>query len=453
MKYKEAIAYLNSLVNFERLPETRHKTDTDDLIRFRKMLSNLGNPQNDFLIIHIAGTKGKGSTAAILSSILQKSGYKVGLYTSPHLITVRERIRTNDDDISMAVFAEHMSSILSIPDSLRVGEQAAFRTVFEHLTAIALLNFSESNVDIAIIETGLGGRLDSTVVFEPILSVLTSIGLDHTALLGDTKEEIAYEKSFIIKEGVTAISAPQIPSVLKVFSQRAIQVDSELIIAPGLDEYSKIEVSSIRTKFRSERKWLNGRELEFNLHGEFQLTNLSTALEALEYLKKSGYKISQTSIERGLKNIRWDGRMDIRLNRCNVILDGAHNTLGMEMLSESVEKLFPARKWRVIFASQKNKASIEMLRILQPYAEKLYLTPLQFPKSLTPQMLSEMSKSLGNSTRVFNNASEAYKTALSESDDGEVVLVTGSLYLVGEIYRHLKNIAPPVPDGSIDDRI
>lgn len=453
MNYTQAIAYLNDLVNFEILPESRHKTSIEDIDRFREMLGNLGNPQQDYPIVHIAGTKGKGSTAAILSSVLQKAGYKVGLYTSPHLITVRERIRINDADITKERFAGLMSLISSIPDSLRIGEQAAFRTVFEHLTAIAMLVFSRNRVDIAIIETGLGGRLDSTVVVDPILSILTPIGLDHTALLGDTVEEIAAEKSYIIKNGVPVISAPQLPEVLEVFERRAKNVNAEMVIAPGLSEYIAFEVSTQMTKFTTSRKWLNGEPVDFNLHGEFQLVNASTVLCAIESLRNNGFEIDLLSVLSGFKSVQWKGRMDIHENHCTVVLDGAHNVLGIEVLTESVKKLFPNGGWRVVFSSMKSKNTKEMLEILQPHVKKFYFAPIQFPKSIDLQMLRDLGGSISVSSTVLENAPEAYEAALSESRDGEVVLVTGSLYLVGEIYRHFANIEPPLPDGSIDDRI
>ena len=453
MNYTQAIAYLNDLVNFEILPESRHKTSIEDIDRFREMLGNLGNPHQDYPIVHIAGTKGKGSTAAILSSVLQKAGYKVGLYTSPHLITVRERIRINDADITKERFAGLMSLISSIPDSLRIGEQAAFRTVFEHLTAIAMLVFSRNRVDIAIIETGLGGRLDSTVVVDPILSILTPIGLDHTALLGDTVEEIAAEKSYIIKNGVPVISAPQLPEVLEVFERRAKNVNAEMVIAPGLSEYIAFEVSTQMTKFTTSRKWLNGEPVDFNLHGEFQLVNASTVLCAIESLRNNGFEIDLLSVLSGFKSVQWKGRMDIHENHCTVVLDGAHNVLGIEVLTESVKKLFPNGGWRVVFSSMKSKNTKEMLEILQPHVKKFYFAPIQFPKSIDLQMLRDLGGSISVSSTVLENAPEAYEAALSESRDGEVVLVTGSLYLVGEIYRHFANIEPPLPDGSIDDRI
>lgn len=453
MNYREAVAYLNSLINFERLPETRHKTDTDDLTRFGNMLSNLGNPQNDYPIIHIAGTKGKGSTAAILSSILQRAGYRVGLYTSPHLITVRERVRINDVDITKERFAELISLIVSVPDSVRIGEHAAFRTVFEHLTALALLNFSKSKVDIAIIETGLGGRLDSTVVLDPILSILTPIGLDHMALLGDTVEEIAVEKSYIIKRGVPAVSAPQVPSVLRVFSKRAQNVGAELMIAPGMIECKNAICTPDGSSFTGTRNWLRDMRININLHGEFQLINTSTALSAIEILINENFKIDVQAVTAGLKSVNWAGRMDIMVNQHTVILDGAHNVLGVGVLAESVKKLFSNSRWRVVFASMKNKNAPEMVKILQQHTDKFYFAPLQFPKSLDKKMLLELCDGLKVPVTIFNNAPDAYEAALNDSSESEVVLVTGSLYLVGEIYRHLDNIPPPVADGSIDDRI
>lgn len=457
MNYKESIAYLNGFLNFERSPEDRFETSESDLERFRTLLHFIGNPQNDYPIIHIAGTKGKGSTAAILSSVLERVGYKVGLYTSPHLITIRERIKVNNRSINKSAFASTVEEISNIPVEIRLGERIAFRTVFEHLTAIALRYFSKAKTDVAIIETGLGGRLDSTVVVDPIISVITPIGLDHTAILGDTIRQISYEKSFIIKPNTPVVISPQKMEALDVLLSRARDVHADYIIAPGKKEFDNICSDLEGISFMSSRKEINGKKIVLGLRGDFQLENASTVLSILETIAEKGFKVLPSAILEGFKIAKWEGRMQVLLGERLTLVDGAHNPLAVTTVLKSwsaiLENFSYKSSFRTIFGSHKNKNYLEMIDELKPVTQKFYFTEIQFPKSLDYDQLSLLSETSEVPSEVFRNLKEAYSKALTESATDEIILVIGSLYLAGELLRIKKGIPSPRSDGRIDDLV
>lgn len=449
--YKEAIAYLNSFINFERLPDNRYDTRVSDLDRFRKLLHELGNPQSRYPSIHIAGTKGKGSTAVLISSILKSAGYKVGLFTSPHLITVRERIRVNGRMVSKPDFASLISRLYNTTKAARITEKVAYRTVFEHLTGSAFLYFAHRKVDVAVVETGLGGKLDATIVLNPIISILTPIGLDHTAILGETIAEIAADKAHIIKPGTDCVSARQGGEAKVEFLKRASSVSAQLIFAPGQDEFKPISSDFRSQKFITKRGWLGREELRLNLLGNFQLDNVSTVLTALQLLRRQGFRISAQPVRAGLSRVNWQGRLQYLRGKPPLIIDGSHNTLSMEVLLDSVRDLVPNRRLKVVFSAMKGKPVEEMLRMLSGYAEKLYLAPLAFPKGMSvDEMKTEAD---GIECQTCASIPSALELAKREAAEEDIVLATGSLYLVGEVLRHMRGLPPPPADGRIDDRV
>ena len=459
MDYRSVIDYLNGFINFERLPEPRFNTLPQDLERFRAMLTELGDPQHKYPVIHIAGTKGKGSTAAILASILRESGYKTGLYTSPHLVSVRERIRVDGRMVSRRQFASlidrirRTAAVEPLQAVVELRERLAFRTVFEHLTAAALLEFARRRVDIAVIETGLGGKLDATVVLDPVVSVLTPIGLDHTAVLGDTIAEIAADKAHIIKPGVPAVSAPQRPEALAELKARAEKVSAPLLSAPGRKEFDAVRCSLKGTKFRASRGWLDCGELRINLAGRFQLDNLSTALTALEQLAGVGIRLRLDAVRRALAGMRWPGRLQSIPGKPPLILDGSHNTLSFEALREALDELYPTGSLRVVLTALRGKPLQRMIELLAAKAEKFHLAPLQFPKGMDAGELAEAAEMAGVRAEIHRNIPEAFESAKSETSLGQAILATGSFYLVGELLRHLRGIKPPPADGRIDSSV
>jgi len=453
VSYKESIAYLNQFINFERLPEPRFNTRTEDIARFRELLDELGKPQSEYPIIHIAGTKGKGSTAAIISSILKAAGMRVGLYTSPHLVTVRERFRIQGRIISKPEFASLIRLIRRTSERVRLGDRLAFRTVFEHLTAAALLWFAWKKIDIGIIEAGLGGRLDATIIVDPVLSILTPIGLDHTAILGNTVSAIAADKAHIIKPGVPAVSAKQVPEAAIQLKKRAEQVSSQLTFAPGSGEFERLSTQWEHQRCRTFRRWLGDEPFLVKLSGRFQLDNVSTALSAVEVLNRMGFAVLPESVKVGLSRINWPGRLQYIRGRIPLILDGSHNALSMEVLVDALIDLEPNRKFRVVFSAMRNKPVREMLKLLKQVAVKVYLTPLSFPKGMPVEELVNHSGQEGIVSVTCCNVPEALGRAFDEATVDEGILATGSLYLVGEVIRQRRGLPPPEPDGRIDDRI
>jgi len=318
---------------------------------------------------------------------------------------------------------------------------------------MTLLEFARRKVDVAVVEAGMGGKLDATVVVDPMVSVITPIGLDHTAVLGDTIEEIAADKAHIIKKDVPVISAPQPPEAHIILEQHAGSVDAPLTFCPGMDEFWDFNAWARYTDFDSRRSWMKMDNIRLPLTGSFQLINVSTALSVLEEIAKFGFRTGFDIVKMGLESVKWQGRMQIRYRRRFEIIDGAHNTMGVKVVSESVKKLFNKYKWRVIFATQKNKPAKEMIKVLKKTTVKFYLAPLQFPKSLTEEMLHSLIGETKMKADVFSNTPEALDRALQDTENNELVLVIGSLYLAGEIIRHRRKLPPPHSDGRIDDRI
>ena len=288
MTYADAVAYLESLVDFERLGFRRHFADTVSLDSIRALLGLLGNPQHGLACVHIAGTKGKGSTAAILESILTAAGLRVGLFSSPHLVSFRERIRIAGEMVSEADIAWAVEQVQPGIERLRAESQLNPSTFFEAYTAMAYLLFRRDGVDLAIMETGLGGRLDATNTCEPIACAITTLGLDHTEILGDTIEQIAREKAGIIKPGVPVVTAPQEPAAMAVLQQVAQAVGARAFQPAAVPE-----------------------GLRLSLFGDHQRVNLSVALGLVDVLREQGYTISDEAVRTGCRSVRWPGRLQI----------------------------------------------------------------------------------------------------------------------------------------------
>jgi dihydrofolate synthase/folylpolyglutamate synthase len=450
MNYSQAIARLNGFIDFERLPEPRFSTTPEDIDRFRTLLEELGAPHRRYSVIHIVGTKGKGSTAAMLTAVLRAAGYRVGLYTSPHLISVRERIRLNGRMVSKVDFAKLISRTLATADSRPDSGQLAFRTVFEHLTAAALLYYARQRADIVVVEAGLGARLDATIVLDPALSIITPIGLDHTQVLGDKISKIAADKSHAIKPGVVAVTAPQTPEAMRELTGRAKEVGSHLVTAPGRDEFEVKELSLRGTRCRAaQRNWIKSN-LQVRLPGRFQLDNASVVLSALELLRNRGWRIPDDAVGEGLRSVLWFGRLHYLSDKFGVVLDGSHNALSMKAVCDALAELAPDTRWQVVFSALMSKPVLEMMEILAPLTAEFQLAPIRFPKAAPVEQLVAAVESVNVPFRVYRSVPRAYEGALSRCRIGHRALVTGSFYLVGEVMRHRRGLKPPPVGGKID---
>ncbi len=391
------------------------------LTAISELLSRLGNPQNSYKTILIAGTNGKGSTAAMTASILQAAGYKTGLYTSPHLIDVRERIRVDQKQISASNFSKIISAVKE-----KVEQPA---TYFEVLTAAALLYFQRRKVDIAVLETGLGGRLDATNVCQPLVSVITNIAFDHTAYLGKTLTAIAREKAGIIKQNGVCITAAKQKRVIEVLENicrrnkagfyrlgKDMQIKQ---LENGLSAYSGL--------------YKNFNDLAVPLIGTHQLENAALALAALEIAGLNGFAVDAAAIKKGLRNTKWSGRMEILCREPLFVVDGAHNPAGINALCRSLKNDFTYRRLILIFSALSDKDYCQMLPKIAPLADQIILTQLQAGRAEPVANIHECVKKMGYEAVITQNVPESMERALEMADKRDMICAAGSLYLVGEI--------------------
>lgn len=423
MNYKEAERFLYSLIDYEKTPRLLYDYDLE---RFKNFLKRLGEPHRRLnKIILVAGTKGKGSTCAFIDSGLRASGLSTGLFTSPHLFSFRERIKVNNRIISKEDFAKIMRIIAP-----EVDGKTSF---FEVLTAMAFLYFIDKRVDYTVLEVGLGGRLDTTNVVEPSVSVITTIGLDHIEILGDTLEEIAKEKAGIIREKGITVSSPQKLEVLKIIEERA----GDKLFLIGRD--SNIIKESIGVN--GSRFILSGDfgevELFIPLLGAHQVINAATGLETLIQLKDS--RIALSSIKRGFRKTRLRARCEIIKRRPWILVDGAHNPDSILALRRFIEDVLPKRKIKLIFGILRKKLIKEVLEIILPITEEVTLTRVDNPRAESLERLKEMTESYGVSPRTTHSLKEAFDLVLPSLSSKDILVITGSFYLAAEALKLLKS--------------
>lgn len=391
------------------------------LERIQTLLDRLGNPEKKFRSIHIAGTNGKGSTAAMIASILKEAGLKVGLYTSPHLTDFCERIRIGDRLIGP-------DEVMHLVRAIREVEEEPL-TFFELATAIAFLYFAEKRVDPAVIETGLGGRLDATNVITPLVSVITTIGLDHTQHLGDTLEKIAFEKAGIIKSGV--------PVVVGALPAEAMEVVLSIVKAQRsfLPDLTR-PFDKLRTTLSLLRRG-EGRGL--SLAGRHQQTNAAIALKVVEVLnEKKDVDIHAEAIRRGLANVRWPCRLETVQEKPWILLDGAHNPDAMRVVAEYLQENLKGRRLKVLFGAMADKDLDGILAEIVPIADEFVFTAPKLKRAASPGDLANLVQKWDMKNTVVEGVGEALKFAIDRLNLDEVLLVTGSLFVVGEARGRLQ---------------
>ncbi len=456
MRYHSALRYLYSLVDYEKRRIDRYTPNVFKLDRVRTYLERLGNPQDRYPTVHIAGTKGKGSVSAMMAAILrQVQPGKVGLYTSPHLHTYRERIQIDGEPIprrQMAALVEEIAPVIeSVPDL----------TMFEATTGLAFLHFAREGVAWAAIEVGLGGRLDATNVIVPQVSIITSISLDHTYLLGDTVEEIAAEKGGIIKPGVSVIVAPQQKrGVLEVLRAIAADRGAPFVAVEETWQWESISFSPQGQRIRLRKRTGSPSPLEgiydLPLIGDFQRENAATAVAAVEVLRARGdLHVEREHLFEGLRRTRWPGRMEV-LSRNDplLIVDCAHNPYSAQVLSRSLRAWFPDRGWVLIYGASNDKDMEGMLRYLLPLARKVIVTRSHHPRAASPSRLADFCADLGCGAEIAINPKRALEQARRHlryhPDWG--ILVTGSIFLVADVRAEWgKQHRLPLPREDWDD--
>ena len=421
MNFDEALSYLLSL-GHETLTIKLGLRNTEIL------LQALGDPQIEFPSVQIAGTNGKGSTAVTLDSICRAAGIRTGLFTSPHLISITERIRIAGKQISEPDFASFTTRVKTTAAELvDKGRLETPPTFFEHVTAIALLAFREANVDLAILETGLGGRLDSTTAAGAAIVAITPIALDHQEYLGHSLPEIAAEKAAIIRPGVTAIVAPQEKAAAEVI----------------LGQCERVKV---RPRFTGQNLPASYENISIGLRGRHQIVNVSTAIALAEALRQRGFSITREAIIRGVETVRHAGRLELWEGRPGILFDGAHNPAAMRALRDYLDE-FVNQPITMIFGAMRDKALPEMAATLFPKADELILTNLDNPRAATAEMLMAAVPINFDKDRVHlaSSAAEALRIAREITAADGLICVTGSLYLVGAIQEILSTKKPPSP--------
>ena len=438
--FRSAINYLNSLTNYERAKRTQYTPGNFGLARMNRILAALDNPHRSFKSVHIAGTKGKGSTAAMVSEMIRACGLKVGVYTSPHILDIRERIVVDGSMISEAAFARSIAAVASVVKKAKVPEP----TYFEVMTAAAFNYFASEGVELAVVEVGMGGRLDSTNVITPEVVAITSISFDHMLQLGTDLTSIAREKAGVIKKGVPVVSAPQRPNVKEVLREAAEAAGSTLRFADENVDFSyRFEFS--RSAGRHARICLTTDNCKFEhlhvpLYGEHQAGNCALALNVLDALKLRGLPIDDQQAMAGLANVKLAGRMQMLSENPRVLVDGAHNAASIDALMRSIGQHIPYDSMVVIFGCQKDKDIPGMIRHLQLGADKIIFTTTGSPRAADPaELAAAYSEHTGKMAQVADTLDDAMRIATSAITREDLVCITGSFYLVAEAMRTIKS--------------
>ncbi len=424
MDYREALTYIYSLTDYEKRGFAAYAPQFYNLDRVRHLLALLGNPHQAFQSIHIAGTKGKGSTAAITEAVLRAAGYRTGLYTSPHLHTFRERVQVGGELIPEADVVRLVAKMQPL------AAQVAEITTFEVMTALAFAWFAEQEVEWAVVEVGLGGRLDATNVVTPAVAVITSISYDHTAILGDTLAQIAAEKAGIVKAGVPVVSAPQADEALAVIEETCRRQGAPLTLV-GRDWVWQAGPASLDGQmFAIGHRQEQMEGLWLPLLGEHQLTNATTAVAALA---ESRATVSAAAIRAGLRLVRWPGRLEILSRAPLLIVDSAHNGDSAHKLRAALQALFGPRPLTMVLGVSADHATPELLTALLSGADRAIATRSRHPRAADPVWLQARSGELGFALETSDSVAQALELALADADpDASLICCTGSVFVAAE---------------------
>jgi len=433
MTYQKTITSLFELRRFGIRP---------GLSNIRKILKHLGNPQKDLNFIHIAGTNGKGSTAAFLHSILNNSGYKTGLYTSPHLIDFCERIKIKNSQISK----QNVTELIQVIKKVCFDNAIKNVTFFEFTTALAFIYFYQKKADPVVIETGLGGRYDTTNIINPMVSVITNIGLEHQKYLGNTISKITCEKGGIIKKNRPVIAGVKQQKSKTILDNIANSSGSDLFLA-GRD--FKTKIISNKT-FNYISSFFEIKQIKPGLIGDHQIINASLAIKTSEILINSGYNISEKNIRNGIQKTFWPGRLELISKKTRILLDGAHNPSAWKELRTTVYKYFNFNRLYLIIGVLEDKNIKRLINIMLPGAYKTLFCEPKINRAADKKTIKKyIVFSDNNGLFWYDTTSEAIKIALKEADKSDLILVTGSLFIVGEIRELLlsksKNVSGRIP--------
>lgn len=432
---------MKDLKTIKYLEELRVLGSNYGLERTERLLELLGNPHKKLNLIHIAGTNGKGSTSSILGKVLIEHGYKVGFFNSPHLEEIEETIRINDESIPEEDLVYLLEEIKPYVNKV-VEEGYKHPTEFEVLTCIMFLYLYRQKVDFGVIEVGLGGRLDSTNVIKPILSIITSISLDHTNILGNTIQEITNEKAGIIKDAIPVITCNQKDEALYIIKNKALLTKSKLTIVDSND-FVFLEIVNDDIPYQRVSVNFNNNKytLDLALLGKHQIINLSLSIKALEELEKLNYiKVNINKLYKGVKNVKWKGRLEVLKKDPFIVIDGAHNIAGIEFLKSNIEEYFKYKNLYLILGILADKNVEEIVKIIAPVATEVYTVTANSIRAASANELKEVVLEYNNNCIAFDDYDKAIKLSLSKANKDDLIVAAGSLYMIGEIRKQINNI-------------
>jgi dihydrofolate synthase / folylpolyglutamate synthase len=423
-QYNKALDYLYSFVDYSLKHISELAKAEFNLDRMFALMEELGNPQAKYPIIHVAGTKGKGSVSALCAAALQAAGYRTGLYTSPHLWDYTERIQIDGMPISH-------EQLIALVEEVKLGVAKIPKlTTFEITTAIGFLAFAKNAVDAAVVEVGLGGRLDATNIVMPNVSVITSLSYDHMAVLGNTLAEIAGEKAGIIKTDIPVVSAPQSEEALKVLERVANERNSPFVLVGREVKFERLTSSLDGQSLRVTKHQHSTLDLSLPLLGQHQIENAAIAYTAL---KTSGIEISDEAIRKGFAQVKWPARFEVLQREPPVVVDSAHNRDSALRLRQTLDEYFPTMPAILIFCTLQDKDISGMLEELKPRLEKVIATHADHPRAPSAEWIAEQVRKADIPVEAVPNVAEALEHALKLAEDGKLVLAAGSVAFAGEV--------------------
>jgi dihydrofolate synthase/folylpolyglutamate synthase len=435
MDYREAEEYLHRFVDFEVIPGISFASSDYDLQHVEGLLHRMGDPHLAARTVHIAGTKGKGSTAAMIAQVLTVSGYRTGLYTSPHLHSIRERLKVDGDPISQLDFASLVAE--ARPHLESVNRSPVYRqpTFFEVLTALAFAYFKRKRVDFQVLETGLGGRLDATNVSSPEVCVITPISLDHTEVLGNSLAKIAYEKAGIIKPRSVVVVSPQPEEVDSLVRDVCCEKGAKLVRVADQLKWHRVACDFHYQSFVVEGK-TGSRCFTIPLLGDYQIDNAATAVVALEALASSGFEVSDADIAEGLAKTDWPGRFQVVRRQPTVLVDGAHNVASAIKLVENIKGYFHYNELFLIVGISCDKDVSGVVKALACLSGKVVVTRSSHPRSASPMLLASEFAKCRVAADIAENVPQALSQTLSLANDDDLICVAGSLFVVAEALEY-----------------
>lgn len=445
--FDDAFAYLRTFTDYERMAGPRYGPKGYNLDRTRALLAAVGDPHLHLSVVHVTGTKGKGSTAMMIAAILRVLGLRVGLFTSPHLVHLRERVQVDGRPIPPGAFAARMNEMAPYLDAVREGPEGSHPTFFEIMTALGFLHFLRRKVDYAVVEVGLGGRLDSTNVVEPRSTVITNVDLDHTDRLGDTIAKIAVEKAGILKARVPAVTAAAHPDALEVIESRARELGVPLRRVGREVEVHDVRATTLEgvpaVAFQVETDRRSWGRLFVRAAGAHQATNAATAIAAIEDLSPAPFRELRRAVVEGLSTLHLPARVELVRTDPDVVVDGAHNPVSMASLRAALADHFPGRPLVLVLGISKDKDVDGVLREIVPAASAIVFTKASHPRAADPEDLLARVRAIAPDIAAWTSPDPraAVRIARAACVKEKLLVVTGSFFLAGEVVPFLRGPA------------